>query len=249
MSPPRFVGFGERMTFVPVPAPFFGPLLRDVDNLGELKLTLHVWRLLRERRDGPRLVRRSELTTDRQLLLALRTEDPAAPERALADALASAVARATLLEVPIRDGDAEDLCYLLNTGPNRRLVADVQRGQRRLGPFEAVPRVHPVEVGGPEGDRPSIFELYEQNVGLLTPILAEELREAELTYPRSWVEEAFREAVVSNKRSWRYIRRILESWAARGRGTEQRGQDRRRPEPPKDWREYLRDNADRLARR
>ena len=32
---------------------------------------------------------------------------------------------------------------------------------------------------------------------------ADELREAENLYPASWIEDAFREAVEQNKRSWR----------------------------------------------
>lgn len=69
----------------------------------------------------------------------------------------------------------------------------------------------------PEAARPNIFALYEENIGLLTPLIAEELKEAEKRYPRKWIEEAFREAVVLNKRSWRYIARILENWASGGK--------------------------------
>jgi DnaD/phage-associated family protein len=74
--------------------------------------------------------------------------------------------------------------------------------------------------------RPNIFVLYEQNIGPLTPLLAEELVEAEDTYPALWIEDAFREAVELNKRSWRYIQRILERWAAEGKTDEtSRGSD------------------------
>ena len=66
--------------------------------------------------------------------------------------------------------------------------------------------------------RPDIFVLYEQNIGLLTPPIADELRQAEQTYPAGWIEEAFREAVALNKRSWRYIHAILERWRTQGRG-------------------------------
>ena len=65
--------------------------------------------------------------------------------------------------------------------------------------------------------RPDIYTLYEQNIGPLTPILSERLREAERLYPAAWVEEAFAEAVNYNRRSWAYIARILENWAANGR--------------------------------
>ena len=245
MSSGRFAGFPDRMVYVPVPAAFFGPLLREIDSLAELKATLHIWRLLHERRGTPRFVRRSELLADRALLLALRSEDSIAPERALAAALERAVERGTLLRLPVRDGEQDDECYLLNTGANQRAVLEVRSGARRLGPFEPAP--FPIEAAGPDSARPTIFELYEQNVGLLTPLLAEELREAELTYPAAWIEDAFREAVSANKRSWRYIRRVLETWATRGRGTS--GATGRRPDPPEDPGQYTAGRYGRLVRR
>ena len=65
--------------------------------------------------------------------------------------------------------------------------------------------------------RDNIFSLYEQNIGIITPMIAEELREAEKLYPEEWVKNAFKEAVMLNKRSWRYISRILEHWASEGK--------------------------------
>ena len=47
---------------------------------------------------------------------------------------------------------------------------------------------------------------------------AEELLDAEQTYPAEWIEEAFRIAVTNNVRRWVYVRRILERWADEGRG-------------------------------
>jgi DnaD/phage-associated family protein len=69
-----------------------------------------------------------------------------------------------------------------------------------------------------EVERPTIFLLYEQNVGLLTPLVAEELREAEERYPAEWIEEAFRLAIQQNKRKWSYIRAILKRWETDGKG-------------------------------
>ncbi len=63
----------------------------------------------------------------------------------------------------------------------------------------------------------NIFALYEQNIGMITPMIAEELKEAEKLYPPQWIEEAFKEAVTLNKRSWKYIARILERWASEGK--------------------------------
>jgi DNA replication protein len=243
----RFAGFPDRMAHVPVPGALFGTLLREIDDLAELKVLLHIFRLLHEQRRSPRYVRRSELEADAGLLLALQNghqDDGIATASRVCTALGQAAERGTLLCVPVRDGVVEDQCLLLNTPANERLVRDLAAGDATLGGLEPVPA--PREADG-TGERTTIYELYEQNVGLLTPLLAEELREAEETYPAAWIEDAFREAVAQNKRNWRYVRRILESWASRGRGM--RGTDWRRPGPPEDPREYLEGRYGRLVRR
>ena len=81
-----------------------------------------------------------------------------------------------------------------------------------------------------QNDRTSIT-LYEQNIGPLTPILAETLQEAEDTYPAEWIEEAIRMAVTKNVRNWRYVEAILRSWKEKGRNeTDRRSnqEDRKR---------------------
>ncbi|MCC6174319.1 MAG: DnaD domain protein [Chloroflexi bacterium] len=302
----RFAGFPDRTTYVPLPAAFFGTLLREIDDLAELKTLLHVCRLLHEQRRGPRFVRRSDLLADLALLAALdseaggdadregarigatahlgsraqqgasggacREEDSGVrhsvddtvqhgihgalagrtggdegsgwPERCVERALCLSVRRGTLLEVAIHDDTGEDRCYLLNTHANERVVQAVMRGERTLGALRPSPAPREPDR---RGERPTIFELYEQNVGLLTPLLAEELSEAAATYPPAWIEDAFREALAQNKRSWRYILRILEAWGSRGRGTS--GTTWRRPEPPEDPRRYLEGKYGRLVRR
>ncbi len=74
----------------------------------------------------------------------------------------------------------------------------------------------PVYVAAEE--QPDIFTLYEENIGMLTPLIADELREAEKLYPENWIKDAIKEAVSLNKRNIRYIVRILEHWLAEGKG-------------------------------
>ena len=62
-----------------------------------------------------------------------------------------------------------------------------------------------------------IFRLYEQTIGPLTPILADELREAEKEYPAAWIEDAIRIAVKNNVRRLKYILAVLERMRAEGR--------------------------------
>jgi len=64
--------------------------------------------------------------------------------------------------------------------------------------------------------RANIFELYENNFGLLTPMIADTLKDAEQTYPAEWIKVAMTEAVTNNKRNWKYVEAILKRWKAEG---------------------------------
>ena len=79
----------------------------------------------------------------------------------------------------------------------------------------------------------NIFALYEQNIGMIQSTIVEELKEAEKLYPPQWIEEAFREAAALNKRSWRYIARILERWASEGKDSGEYRRDTKKDGPDK----------------
>jgi DNA replication protein len=201
----KFEGFpaGE-LHFTSVPDLFFSALLPDVDDLAELKIILHViW--LRQRQ-ARQVVTRAELAADETLVRGLAALGGDA-ELALADGLARAVARGALLHAVVEDEDV----YALNSAGGRGALARIESGEVGAVGVATVdrPSVEP---------RPNIFELYEDNIGLLSPILADELRDAEATYPANWIEDAFRIAAANNVRKWRYIQAILGRWASEGRG-------------------------------
>ena len=77
----------------------------------------------------------------------------------------------------------------------RRAVADLEAGTLERGVVSRPEE--PLHVDR----RSSIFLLYEQNIGLLSPLIVEELTNAEREYPSEWIDEAFREAVRRNRRS------------------------------------------------
>lgn len=85
-------------------------------------------------------------------------------------------------------------------------------------------------------ERPDVFNLYEQNIGVLTPIMAGKLVEALDLYPEDWISEAIGEAVSYNRRNWRYIQRILENWTSEGKSNET---DRRTDEGHLDPEKYI----------
>ncbi len=60
------------------------------------------------------------------------------------------------------------------------------------------------------------FRLYEQEIGTLTPMIADAVKDAEETYSAEWVSEAIQIAATSNKRSWKYVEGILKNCKAKG---------------------------------
>ena len=205
-----FSGFPRNVRFTPVPNPLFGPLLEEIDDLTELRCTLRLIWLLHQKRGHPRTVSHKELLADRTLLKVF-AEGGKEPESEIGRGLELAIERGTILSTRPVGGTQGPPRYALNTETDRRALA---------GTAEGPPVAEPTPPSTAwEGviDRPNIFGLYEDNIGMLSPMISEELREAEQIYPHSWIEDAFREAVSRNRRSWRYIATILERWEREGR--------------------------------
>ena len=205
-----FGGFPRQVRSIPVPSPVFGPLLERIDDLAELKCTLRVIWLLHQKRGYPRFVTLKELLADRTLAKALAGEG-ASHLMQVESALTRAVERQTLVTGTVEEHGSREQIYMLNTESDRKALSKMVGEGLSTG---SMPKAEPWE-GSIE--QPNIFSLYEDNIGMLSPMIAEELREAEQLYPVAWIEDAFREAVGHNKRNWRYIVRILERWEREGR--------------------------------
>ena len=158
-----------------------------------------------------RYLRLAELQADAHLLAALQRSAPdQAPGDTLQQALQRALKRRSLLAVSVgAEEDAQQL-YFLNSQAGRDAVARIEAGEWLPGDAQ-----HPVEL--PE--RPGLFRLYEANVGTITPMLADELKDAEASFPHAWLEEALQLAVQHNKRNWRYARAISGTLGQRGTGS------------------------------
>ena len=191
--------FTDSEPTTPLPDLFFQRLLREITALDELKVTLHaLWRI--EHMEGSfRGLPESELDASEIGL----------PQEAVRVGLEAAVKRGTLL----RATHEAQAAYFLNS-PQGRSAAEAF-----------------TKNGWPEGvssaplERPNIFRIYEDNIGPLTPMIADALNDAESTYPAAWVVEAIGLAVQHNKRSWKYAEAILRRWKEEGRAEKQSGRD------------------------
>lgn len=194
---------------VQVPNLFFSELLAIIDDLAELKLTVYCFWALQQREGKYRYVRLRDLANDTVFLAGLH-EEPDKAQVVLQHALEAAVARGTLLHVIVPNTNGEDEpIYFMNTERGRSAVEALTRGDWTPGTHDT-----PIAL---IGERPNIFALYEQNIGPLTPLLSDILRDAESTYPADWIAEAIEIAVQGNKRNWRYIEAILRRWTSEGK--------------------------------
>ncbi len=213
----RFEGFRDGpVRWVSLPEPFFSEILPAIDDLAELKLTLYVMWALGRQEGEPRYLLETELTADPALLEALAEEGREGREQ-LEHALERALARGVLLRGRPPGGKTDVL--FLNTARGRAAAEGLGRGDWQ--PAADRGAVRPVHL-----ERPNLYALYEKNIGALTPVMADILRDAEEAYPAGWIEEAIRLAVESNARSWRYIAAILERWKNEGRGGQEPGTEK-----------------------
>jgi len=217
----RFEGFPAGALATAIPNLFFTAVLPRISDPAELVVSLYFFFAHGRKKGQPRFLTHAELAADHVLAAALDSLG----EGALRRGLNAAVERGMLLRLDVEPdsaagghaGQAQEL-YFLNTAAGRREAAAIEAGEQDLG--RLLPRLtEPPEV------RPNIFELYEQHIGPLTPMVAEYLKGAEEQYPADWFQPAFRIAVEQNKRSWSYIAAILRRWEAEGPDYEKAGRD------------------------
>ncbi len=225
-----FSGFPPNAEVTPIPNLFFTAVMPQIDSAVELKVVLHVFWLLSRRRGYPQLVTSGELLSDPILMGGIEAAGET-KEEVLRQALQRAVQHGIVLHITVdRAGKLED-AYLINNEAGRDAVDKIEQGV--LPKLSLMPVIEETK-GTVSRD---IFNLYEHNIGMLTPLIAEQLKEAEGLYPADWIESAFNEAVALNKRSWKYILRILERWAIEGKDDGQSGRD---TEKERDREKYIR---------
>ena len=207
---PNFNGFTSSETFTQLPDSFIH-LIKEIDDIAELKVTLHaIWRI--EHIEGHF---RALCETD------FESESLGMGLNEIQTGLEKAVKRGTLL----RSTHEADVFYFLNS-PRGRLAAEAFE----KGNWRESAKIMSTPIASRKSN---IFKLYEENIGVLTPLLSDMLREAEKNYPSLWFEEAFEIAVKNNIRNWKYVEAILTRWKEKGKDERKDKQD-----PVKDSKRY-----------
>ena len=204
--PDQQLSTSQRETgFVSLPNSLFTQVMPEIQDLAELKVVLYAAYLILRKPDHPHFV------TYRQLKAEACRLSAELDEETLRQALNSTVEHGTLSHSSLNiNGMLEDV-YALTVDS----------------------RQPPTRLPSPGGQAINIFALYEQNIGMIQSTIVEELKEAEKTYPSQWIEEAFKEAAMLNKRNWRYIARILERWTSEGKDSGEYKRDLKKDDPDK----------------
>lgn len=215
----KFKGFTSSETFTQIPDAIFH-LLKDIEDSAELKITLYaIWRI--EHIEGNF---RALCETD------FETESLGLNVKEIQRGLKKSVERGTLL----KSTHAAQVFYFLNS-PRGRLAAEAfSKGDWRGS----------AQISSPPRVKSNVFKLYEENIGPLTPLIADTLKDAEEIYSHEWIASAIGLAVENNKRNWKYVEAILKRWKEEGRAEKQ---DRRNSK--KDGEESLRRKIEQLRKR
>jgi DnaD/phage-associated family protein len=196
-----FAGFPSRTQATAIPNAFFSDVMPLLQGDHEaLVVALYAFNVLLKKRGFPRYVTAADLAAEPAMATYFGDDTVAAAESGLERLCGFGVLRSL-------SADGATVLYFLNAPADRRGM-DTMRAH---GATEVPPdlrRAAPRQAG--------VYQLYEQLVGTVSPLIADELAEAEQLYPREWMERAFREAAAQNARSWRYVSRILERWATEG---------------------------------
>ncbi len=197
-----FNGFSGNNGFSSLPNEFFGDLLSQIDNLIELKVVLYALWLVANMEGAGHPLFVSDFAMD-------------LPVEQIAEGLEKCVLQGSLLRVT---READETVYFINS-PRGRASAEAARAGHWI----------PSKKNNiPPLIRSNIFNLYEENIGALTPMIADTLRDAEEEYENEKIAEAIELAVKANARNWRYVEAILKRWKEEGYGENRRNNQKDR---------------------
>lgn len=198
---------------IPVPLEFFTHLLSKIEDLGVLKVTLYVFWHISHQESRIRYVRQQDFIEDK-LFISGFPGNFQEKEKAVKDSLLKAVEQGILIATNETTA-SETRVFFLNSKEGR---AALNAYQKQFWTNEQ----GTAQVIALDAERPNIFRLYEENIGPLTPLIAETLRDAEETYSVEWIRDAIIAAVKNNVRRWKYVEAILNRWKEEGRNEKDR---------------------------
>ena len=196
---------------IPVPAQLFTEILPRLHNESQLRATLYTWYAIMSKGSGQRYVYLSQLLTD-PVLLSWFTH--LGGKNGIQRGLDQSCREGIFLQLQIGE---DDKILAPNDESGARLITDMKS--------ESVAHHNQSRDSSPETNYErtvvsNVVEKYENEIGMLTPVIADMIAIAEQMYPTTWILEALDIAAQSNARSWKYVTAILARWKNEGKNND-----------------------------
>ena len=204
---------GQKM--IPVPAQLFTEILPRLHNESQLRATLYTWYAIASRGSGQRYAYLSQLLTD-PVLLSWFTH--LGGKNGILHGLDLSCREGIFLQLQI---DEDDKILAPNDESGARLISNLKADMKS----ELVAHRNQSRGSNPRTDYEkaavsTVIEKYENEIGILTPVIADMIAIAEQAYPTTWILEALDIAAQSNARSWKYVTAILARWKNEGKNND-----------------------------
>ena len=223
-----------------VPNAVLGRVLSSVDDADVIKLVLRAVWLLERQRGYPRFIAVEDLQRDR--VLSNVFVNTVALERALDTVIEYGVIAKVVI-----NGNA---CLMLNTESAQRAAMDGAATSTVVGTTNDDDDWDAPAASSMPSDA---FRAYEDNIGLLSPMIRESILAALEDFTDDDITRAIRIAVENESRSWSFVAGVLRRWSREGipdertDGTTGGADDRRVPEA--ELRKYLEEQRKRSRAR
>ena len=186
-----------------VPNAVLGRVLSSVDDVDVIKLVLRAVWLLERQRGYPRYIAVEDLQRDR--VLSNVFVNTVALERALDTAIEYGVIAKVVI-----NGNA---CLMLNTESAQRAATD---GAIASAVLVTTNDDDDWDAPAASSMPTDAFRAYEDNIGLLSPMIRESILAALEDFTDDDITRAIRIAVENESRSWSFVAGVLRRWSREG---------------------------------
>ncbi len=203
MPPQPIKGFplSDDFAATRIPNTVLGRVLASIYDADEIKLILRAIWLLEHQRGYPRYITRDDLRRDRVLSVAI------ADQSDFDRILKSAIERGVFVEVSINN----NIYLMFNTESARRATIEVAPPTDILNNDD-----NSWETPAVSTTTTDAFRAYEENIGLLSPMIRQSILAALEDFTDEDISRAVRIAVENESRSWSFVAGVLRRWARDG---------------------------------
>lgn len=221
---------------IPTPAPLLSTYLEKYESLEELKVLLKIIHSLYLKKEFPAFLHLGELIADPASQRIFKNVNVS---EKLKESLSELEKKGIILVINDKENNQR---IFLNTEQVRNHIS--REGIEKDFSYN---KVDSNLIDFTSENQNPVINLYENNIGYITPIIYENIHDAMNEYDEKDILEAIKIATENNAKNWNYIKTILERWASEGKerkvNNERHGATRRNSEENRSdefYREYVR---------